>query len=61
MKNTLKRITTGNGTPQDLDTLAELAETIEAASLCCFGRTAHIPVLSSLTYFKDKYLNRIKA
>ncbi len=60
MTNILKRITAGNGKPQDLDNLADLADTIEATSLCCFGRTASIPVSSSLKYFKEKYQNRIK-
>jgi len=59
MTNILKRITNGSGKNEDLDTLAELADTIEATSLCCFGRTASIPVTSSLKYFKEKYQNRI--
>ena len=51
----LERITEGNGTLQDLDTLRDLAEAIQTASLCGLGTTAPNPVLATLRCFEDEY------
>ena len=51
----LERITEGNGTLQDLDTLRDLAEAIQTASLCGLGMTAPNPVLATLRCFEDEY------
>ncbi len=60
MHEILERITDGNGTEEDLNTLEELAETIKATSLCGLGQTAPNPVLTTIKYFKDEYLAHIK-
>ncbi len=55
MLEILERITAGNGVPEDIDLLLELAETISATALCGLGKTAASPVLSTLKYFRDEY------
>jgi NADH:ubiquinone oxidoreductase subunit F (NADH-binding)/(2Fe-2S) ferredoxin len=56
----LERITKGLGTEQDLELLAELAETIAEASLCALGTQAPNPILSTLRYFKSEYEAHIR-
>ncbi|NMA80263.1 MAG: 4Fe-4S binding protein [Clostridiales bacterium] len=51
----LEKITSGNGVPEDLDTLVSLSEYIKQNSLCGLGQTAPNPVLSTLRYFRDEY------
>ena len=51
----LQRITEGNGTLEDLDTLKDLSEAIQTASLCGLGMTAPNPVLATLRCFEDEY------
>ena len=55
MLEILERITEGKGTPEDLDRLDALAETITQASLCGLGQTAANPVVSTMKYFRDEY------
>ncbi len=59
MLEILTKITSGEGTLEDLDTLEELAETVRDGSLCGLGKTAPNPVLSTLRYFKDEYLAHV--
>ena len=54
MLEMLEKITSGNGTMQDLDKLEELAYAIKDSSLCGLGQTAPNPVLSTLKYFRDE-------
>ena len=56
----LTKITDGKGTMEDLDKITELAEFIKANSLCGLGQTAPNPVLSTLRYFRDEYVEHIK-
>lgn len=51
----LEKITSGNGTMEDLDKMEELCYSIKASSLCGLGQTAPNPVLSTLRYFRDEY------
>ncbi len=51
----LDKITSGNGTLEDLDEMEELCYYIKANSLCGLGQTAPNPVLSTLRYFRDEY------
>jgi len=51
----LTRITEGEGEPEDLQRLEDLAENIKLTSLCGLGQTAPNPVLSTLKHFKDEY------
>ncbi|WP_206458019.1 NADH-ubiquinone oxidoreductase-F iron-sulfur binding region domain-containing protein [Anaerovorax sp. IOR16] len=59
MLNILENITKGKGTLEDLDLLEELAETITDTALCGLGKTASLPVISTLKYFRDEYLAHI--
>ena len=52
---TLEKICDGRGTPDDIDILEELSDTIKEGSLCGLGQTAPNPVLSTLRYFRDEY------
>jgi len=59
MLEILEKITSGNGTMEDLDKLEELAEVVKKASVCGLGQTAPNPVLSTLKYFRDEYIAHI--
>jgi NADH-quinone oxidoreductase subunit F len=56
----LTKITNGEGTEQDLETLKELGQTIKDTSLCGLGQTAPNPVLSTMKYFWDEYVAHVK-
>lgn len=51
----LNRITQGDATAKDLDTLVNIGETMKSTSLCGLGQTAPNPVLTTLRYFRDEY------
>jgi NADH-quinone oxidoreductase subunit F len=53
-------ITNGRGTPQQLDLLEELADTVSQTALCGLGKTAPNPVLTTLRYFRAEYEAHIK-
>jgi bidirectional [NiFe] hydrogenase diaphorase subunit len=55
----LSRICAGSGTMDDLDLLVDLCGTIKETSLCGLGMTAPNPVLSTLRYFKNEYIDHI--
>ena len=56
----LKRITIGEGEEQDLQMLEELSSVIKDTSMCGLGQTLPNPVLSTLKYFMDEYIEHIK-
>jgi NADH:ubiquinone oxidoreductase subunit F (NADH-binding)/NAD-dependent dihydropyrimidine dehydrogenase PreA subunit len=56
----LEKITKGEGTMEDLETLEELAHMVQRMSLCGLGQTAPNPVLTTLRYFRDEYEAHIK-
>ena len=56
----LQKITSGEGTMEDLDKLEKLCYYIKNNSLCGLGQTAPNPVLSTLRYFKDEYIAHVK-
>ena len=56
----LTKITKGQATMKDLDTIDELANHMKSSSLCALGQSAPNPVLSTLHYFKDEYLAHIE-
>ncbi|MEW6426092.1 MAG: NADH-ubiquinone oxidoreductase-F iron-sulfur binding region domain-containing protein, partial [Bacillota bacterium] len=60
MLNVLEKVTKGQGKPEDIDLLLELAEDIKAGSLCGLGKTAPNPVLSTIRYFRAEYEAHIK-
>ncbi len=51
----LTRICDGEGEPEDIARLEELAPMVKVSSLCGLGQTAPNPVLSTLRYFRDEY------
>jgi len=55
MLEILNKITSGNGTMEDLDKLYELAQYVKANSLCGLGQTAPNPVISTIKFFRDEY------
>ncbi len=59
MYEILDRITKGQGKPEDIDKLEELAHYIKDNALCGLGQTAPNPVLSTLKYFKDEYMSHV--
>ena len=59
MLEILDKITTGNGTMEDLTTLENLAENIANTSLCALGQTAPNPVLSTMKHFRDEYIAHV--
>lgn len=60
MLQILTRITEGNGTEEDIELLEELGEVIGTASLCGLGKSAPNPVLTTIRYFKDEYLEHVR-
>lgn len=55
----LNKITEGQGTMEDLERIEELAAFIKENSLCGLGQTAPNPVLSTLRYFREEYVEHI--
>lgn len=55
----LDDIVQGNGNPEDVETLHEVAEAVKAASLCGLGQTAPNPVLTTLKYFREEYVEHV--
>jgi NADH:ubiquinone oxidoreductase subunit F (NADH-binding) len=55
----LTRICTGTGTLGDLEMIEDLCDTVKSASLCGLGQTAPNPVLSTLKYFRNEYIEHI--
>jgi NADH-quinone oxidoreductase subunit F len=55
----LNKITRGDATMDDLDTLERLAYVIRDSSLCGLGQTSANPVLTTLRYFRDEYEKHI--
>jgi bidirectional [NiFe] hydrogenase diaphorase subunit len=60
MFNLLTKICDGEATHADLDLLIDLCDVVKSTSLCGLGMTAPNPVLSTLRYFKDEYLEHIE-
>ena len=56
----LEKITEGNGTMEDLDKIEELSNHMKSSSLCALGQSAPNPVLSTIKYFKDEYIDHIQ-
>lgn len=59
MLEILQRAVDGEGRPEDVDLLQELAEAVRDGSLCGLGKTAPNPVLTMLKYFKDEYIAHV--
>ena len=59
MLEILERIVAGNGKVEDLDLLEELANTITETALCGLGKSAALPVMSTLKLFRDEYMEHV--
>ena len=55
----LEKINKGKGTKQDLADLKRIATAMQKASLCGLGQTAPNPVLSTLRFFENEYLEKL--
>ena len=60
MLDILEKITSGEGTEEDLVLLEELSYTVAESSLCALGGSAPNPVLTTLKYFREEYEAHVK-
>jgi bidirectional [NiFe] hydrogenase diaphorase subunit len=56
----LTKVIDGQATREDLQTLESLRDLVKNASLCGLGQTAPNPVLSTLRYFREEYVGRLR-
>lgn len=56
----LNDICNGMGSEEDIETILDICETMREASLCALGRTAVNPILTSLRYFRDEWIQHIR-
>lgn len=59
MLEILERMVIGEGKEEDLDMLEELGHAITDTALCGLGKSAALPVLSTLANFRDEYIAHI--
>ncbi|MDO4323958.1 MAG: NADH-ubiquinone oxidoreductase-F iron-sulfur binding region domain-containing protein [Lachnospiraceae bacterium] len=59
MLEILEKIVAGKGELEDLDRLQELAEMVKSMALCGLGKSAPLPVLSTLRLFRHEYEEHI--
>ncbi len=59
MVEILEKISTGEAEPEYLDKLESLGQMIKSTSLCGLGQTAPNPVLSTIRYFRQDYIQHI--
>jgi bidirectional [NiFe] hydrogenase diaphorase subunit len=60
MYNLLAKIADRRATLKDLELLEELCDMVKNTSLCGLGQTAPNPVLSTLRYFRNEYLELLQ-
>jgi NADH:ubiquinone oxidoreductase subunit F (NADH-binding)/(2Fe-2S) ferredoxin len=60
MLDILEKITSGEGTEEDLVLLEELSYAVAESSLCALGGSAPNPVLTTLKYFREEYETHVK-
>lgn len=56
----LEKITKGNGELEDIQKMRDISLAMQKASLCQLGGTAPNPVISTLKYYENEYLEHIK-
>ena len=59
MLEILDKISNGKGKIEDLEILEKLADSTKKGSLCGLGKTAPNPIISTLKYFRNEYLDHI--
>ncbi|NEQ97412.1 MAG: NADH-quinone oxidoreductase subunit L [Cyanothece sp. SIO2G6] len=57
----LDKISKGQGTAKDVEQLEKLSYMVKEMSLCGLGQTAPNPILSTLDYFKQEYLDLLQS
>ena len=55
----LEKITLGKGEDGDIERIEALAEHMQKSSLCALGQTAPNPILSTLKFFRQEYIDHI--
>ena len=55
----LEKITQGKGEDGDIEKIEELAQHMQKSSLCALGQTAPNPILSTMKFFKQEYIDHI--
>ena len=60
MLEILERIVAGNGKMEDLQSLRDLADLITHTALCGLGKSAALPVVSTMNAFPEEYLEHIQ-
>jgi NADH-quinone oxidoreductase subunit F len=58
---TMRRIWTGHGCKEDLETLGDLCQNIGGRTVCAFGDAAIAPILSTIKYWRHEYEELIRA
>jgi NADH:ubiquinone oxidoreductase subunit F (NADH-binding) len=61
MLKLLEKVHSGKGSRADLGVIREISECMRTASLCGLGQTAPNPVLSTLRFFENEYLDLVDA
>ena len=56
MYEILEKLTNGEGTLEDIDKLERLAKTVANSSVCGLGQSAPNPVVSTLKYFREEFI-----
>jgi len=59
MLDILNKICSGKATHGDIEKLEELANYVKKSSLCGLGKTAPNPVLTTLNYFREEYIEHV--
>jgi NADH-quinone oxidoreductase subunit F len=60
MVRVLDRLDRGQGTDEDLDKLLDICDNIAGRAFCAFGDGAISPVVSSIKYFRDEFIEHSK-
>jgi len=60
MVRVLDRLDRGQGTDEDLDKLLDICDNILGRAFCPFGDGAISPVVSSIKYFRDEFIEHFK-
>jgi NADH-quinone oxidoreductase subunit F len=55
----LRRLESGQGTEDDLETILDICDNILGRSFCALGDGATSPIASSIKYFRDEYLRHL--
>jgi len=56
----LRRLEQGDGTEADLDKLLDICDNILGRSFCALGDGATSPIMSSIQYFRDEYVEHLR-